>query len=141
MTIRAPYQLALAAALALTAGAATLPSRIAAAPDTPAAATTPQACFWAHNVDGFAAPDDRTVNLRVGMRDYYELKLFAPCLDIDWDHRIALRSRGGEWICEGAGLDTEIDTRSIVGHQRCQVTSVHKLTPAEVAGLGKNAKP
>jgi hypothetical protein len=137
MNTRAPIRLSLALALALTAGAAGTPMKLAAAPTT----APPAACFWGHEVDSFNAPDDRTVYLRVGVHDYYELKLFAPCLDIDWDHRIALRSRGGDWICEGRNLDAEIDTRSDIGPQRCQVDSVRKLTPADLAALPKNERP
>ena len=137
MNTRAPIQLGLALALALTAGATGLHSSAVADPAKPA-----QACFWARNVDGFAATSDqRTVNLRVGVHDVYQLTLFAPCEDVDWNQTIALRSRGSDWICEGNNLDAEIDTHSPIGLERCPVTTVHKLNPAEIAALPKGARP
>ena len=136
MRTRTPIGLAAAMALALTAGAASLPVTTAAAP------STPSACFWGHNVDNFAAgSDEKTVNLRVGVRDVYQLSLFAPCIDIDWAHHIALRSRGSDWICEGNNVDAEILSPSAIGHQRCLVTSVRKLSPAEIAALPKSERP
>ena len=136
MKTRVPIRFGLALALGLAAGASSLPAA------TAAPANTPRACFWGHNVDNFAATsDERTVNLRVGVRDVYALTLFAPCIDISWSHHIALRAHGSDWICEGANVDAEIITRSAIGPQRCQVTSVRKLSPAEIAALPKNARP
>jgi hypothetical protein len=98
-------------------------------------------CFYSRNVDSFAAPDENTVNIRVGVKDYYQLQMFAPCHDVDWNQHIALISRGGSWICTGNGLDAEIVTHSPIGPQKCQVRAIRKLTPAEVAALPKGAKP
>jgi hypothetical protein len=101
-----------------------------------------RACFYAPNVDGFSAPDDRTVYLRVGVRDVYEARLFAPCIDVDWNQRIAIRTRGSDWVCEGSGaLGVDIFSHSPIGRQLCPVTSIHKLTPAELAALPKKYRP
>ena len=140
MKFRTPLALAAASVLALTIGAANLPHGAAVARPLDHGS----ACFWGHNVDSFSAlPDQRTVYLRVGVRQYYELKLFAPCLDIDWDQRIALVARGGgDWICEGSGLNAEIIARATgLGRQRCQVTSVRKLDPDEVSAIPKRYQP
>ena len=125
-----------AASVALaTAGAAGVATSASNAP--PAG----QACFYANQADGFASVDDRTVNLRVGVKDVYQLKLFSNCPDIDWSQHLALRSRGGSWICEGNGLDLDIFTPSSIGPQRCPVTSVHKLSTAEAAALPPRQRP
>jgi hypothetical protein len=137
MPTRTSIRLSLALALTLTAGAASVPTIIAAQPAKPA----PAACFWARNIDNFNAPDDRTVNLRVGVHDVYQLKLFSSCIDVDWDQRIALRAHGSDWICEGDNVDDEIDAHSAMGPQRCPVTSVRKLTPEQVAALPKRDRP
>ena len=86
-----------------------------------------------------AAQGDRLVNLRVGVKDYFQLELMGPCPDVDWTQKIALVSRGGSTIC--SGLDAEIVTPSPIGPQKCPVKSVRKLTPTEVATLPKGAKP
>jgi hypothetical protein len=96
-------------------------------------------CFWAQNVNGFAAPDEHTVNIKVGVHDVYQMELFGTCPDVDWNNRIALVSRGSSNIC--SGLDAEIVTRSPIGPQRCPVRNIRKLTPAEVAALPKRGRP
>ena len=40
-------------------------------------------CFWTHQVNNFASTDDRIVNLRVGVRDVYQLEMLGRCTDID----------------------------------------------------------
>ena len=123
--------LAVAAAALIGGGAAP-----AGAADKP---SPPRQCFWNHQVNSFAAQGDRTVNLRVGVNDYYQLELFSPCPDVEWTQKIALISRGTSTIC--SGLDAEVVTPSPIGPQKCLVRNVRKLTPAEVAALPKGAKP
>jgi hypothetical protein len=98
-------------------------------------------CFWANNVDGFAAVDEHTVNVRVGMHDVYQFEMMGHCPDLDWTHKIALVSRGaGSFIC--SGLDAELVVpSSTIGPQRCPVDKIHKLSPAEIAALPKKARP
>jgi hypothetical protein len=94
-------------------------------------------CFFASTVSSFSAVDERTVHVRVGVKDVYRLDLFGRCPDVDWNQQIALVSRGGNSIC--SGLDATIITKGPIGPQRCPVSKVTKLTPEEVAAL--KAKP
>jgi len=96
-------------------------------------------CFWARSVNGFNAVDEHTVNIRVGVRDVYQMELMGSCPEIRWTERIALVSRGSSWIC--TGLDAEVIAPSSIGPQRCPVTTLRKLTPAEVAALPAKQKP
>ena len=102
-------------------------------------ATGGRQCFWANNVTGFRAVDDRTVNLRVGVREVYRLDLIGPCPDVDWASQIAIQSRGGSSIC--TGLDAVLIAPTSIGPQRCQVRTVRRLTPEEVAALPDAARP
>ncbi len=112
------------------------------AASTAAVAAPGRSCFWARSVDSFRSPDSETVYLRAHVRDVYELKLFAPCLDVDWAHHIVLRSRGSSFVCEGTVNNVEIIVHSVGGHrQHCQVSSVRKLTPDEVSALPKSSRP
>jgi hypothetical protein len=134
----APVAFALAAVLALDASAQPAPAP-AAKP-----ATAPRACFWRRNIDNFAAADDSTLYLRTNIKDVYELKLFAHCFDLDWVHRVGLESIGGfeSNICEGPNPGIDVVVRDIAtGRQRCPITAVRKLTPAEIAALPKAARP
>lgn len=101
--------------------------------------SSPRQCFSASSVSGFSAVDDRTVNLRVGVKDVYQLELFSPCGDIDWSNRIAIQARNGSWIC--SGMDATVIAPSALGPQRCLVRNVRKLSPEEVAALPGKAKP
>ena len=125
----------LAAAAALLAGG-TAPAAFAK--------TTPrydrQQCFYTRNVESFAAPDDKTLYVRVTGRDIYRFDMFGHCPDIDWNQRLALVSRASSWIC--SGMDAEVITHATgIGPQRCPVAHMQKLTPAEIAALPKRARP
>jgi hypothetical protein len=128
---------------ALAATAAALLA-LGTAASTPAFAKSPAApgknqCFFTRNADGFAAPNEKTLYVRVGVRDVYQFEMFGTCPDMDWSQRIALVSRGSDWIC--SGMDAEVVTRSTIGPPRCPGRSVRKLTPAEVAALPPKSRP
>src|SRR3954454_12372253 len=96
-------------------------------------------CFWTRQVNGFASNDNRVVNIRVGASDVYQLEMFGRCEDVDWNNRIAIVSRGSDYIC--SGIDAEIISHNPTGPQRCPVRNIHKLTPAEIKALPKHARP
>jgi Family of unknown function (DUF6491) len=98
-------------------------------------------CLNTRFVNGFSAPDEQTVYVRVGVRDIYRLKLFSSCLNVDWTQSVALRSRsGGSFICHGFDAELIVPNRGM-GPQRCQVSDIHKLTPEEIAALPKKDRP
>lgn len=98
-------------------------------------------CFNARSVNAFNAPDDRTVYIREGVRNVFELKIFGTCPDIDWNNRIALVSRsGGGYVCTGFDADLVVPDGPF-GPQRCTVRAVRKLTPEEVEALPPKHRP
>lgn len=112
----------------------------AAAADAPAAPEkAPKQCFWTQRVTNFASDDDRIVNVRVGVKEVWQLEMLGRCTDVDWTTRIAIRSRGSSHIC--TGLDAEVIAPSPIGPQRCAVKSVRKLSKAEIKALPKRARP
>ena len=115
-----------------------------AAASTPTLAQSPAApaknqCFFAKFADGFAAPDEKTLYVRVGVRDVYQFEMMGTCPELDWKQQIALVSRGSSSIC--TGMDAEIVTRTQIGPMRCPVRSVRKLTPEEVKALPPKSRP
>ncbi|MCR5878451.1 DUF6491 family protein [Phenylobacterium sp. J367] len=126
-----------ALAFAMSAGAA--PDAQTDTKATSNAAREARQCFWTRNVNGFAAADEKFVNVRVGVKDVYQFEMFGPCNDIDWSQRIAIVWRGGAQIC--SGFDAEIITPSPIGPQRCTVRNMKKLTPEEVAALPRRGRP
>jgi len=129
-----PLALAAVAALGLSAAA----PAVAKSPVEPAAKPKSQ-CFWANQVNSFASSDNRVVNVRVGVKDIYQFEMFGRCDDVDWNNRIALVTRGGNYIC--SGMDAEIISPTTIGPQRCPVSKIRKLTPDEVKALPKRARP
>ena len=131
------------AALAALAPSALAPSAQAGAQTSPPdRSSRPQnACFNVRMIDNFNAPDESTVYIRVNVNEIYRLKLFAPCPNVNWDQSIALQNRSGSsWICDP--LDAELLVRDPgLGRQRCPVSEMRKLTPAEVAALPKKDRP
>jgi hypothetical protein len=103
------------------------------------AASDVRRCFWANNVNNFQAVDENTVNIRVGVRDVYQMTMFGPCPEIDWANRIALKSHGGSSIC--TGLDAEVISPSSLGPQRCPIRDIRHLTPEQVAALPAKDRP
>jgi hypothetical protein len=127
-------------ALVLFAAAGLLAGSAQAAPPAPEKAAAPKRqCFWTDRISSFAAPDNHTVNVRVGVRDVYQMELFAPCPEVNWSQRIAVRSRGSSQIC--SGLDAEVIAPSSLGPQRCAVRTVRKLSEAEIKTLPKFGRP
>ncbi len=89
-------------------------------------------CFNANMVRDFTPRNERRVDIRVSRSRQYQLELAGYCPDVDWSQRIALRTRSGSsFICHG--LDAEIIVPDRVsGPQRCLVTNVRRLSPAEI---------
>lgn len=135
MKVFIPIALALAAlALADSAGSQPAPAK--------PVANSGQSCFWVRDVDGFNAPDDRTLYIRVGVRQIYKLTLFGNCLDISWKQHIGLATHGIDSVCEGTNPAVDVVDREVgIGRERCPVNAVHKLTPDEVAALPKGERP
>lgn len=111
-----------------------------AAAAEPAKQTRPaRSCFFTSQVSNFSAIDDRTVIVRVGVKDRYRLELFSPCYDIEWNNEIGITSRGSSSICNGAGA--EIISPGALGPQTCRINRVVKLTPEEVEALPRRNRP
>ena len=118
--------------LLIAASAATMAAcTMATQPSAQVAQGTGRQCFFVSQVKGFNAVNRDTVQVTVGPNSVYELKLFDSCPEIDWSLRIGIRSTGGgSSVCNG--LDAELLVPSPLGVQRCPVTNIRRLTPAEV---------
>lgn len=130
---------AMSRALLIAAALATLAESAVAAP--PPEAKPTRQCFSSSQVTNFrAGQDDRTLYLRVGVKDVYRLDLLAPCPEIDMSNQIAIRSRGGAMnIC--SGLDAVILAPGLRGARRCEVKTVQRMTPEAVAALPSRERP
>jgi len=97
-------------------------------------------CFYTRNINGFQAPDDRTVYIRVGVNDIYRLSLMVGCTGLTFRQGIGLESTPGDpWIC--SPIQATVVYRDTGIRNRCPVSDIHKLTPAEIAALPKRDLP
>lgn len=98
-------------------------------------------CFWKPNINGFQAPDNRTVYIRVGVRDIYRLDLMNDCIGLTFRQGIGLETipPGEGQICNALQATVVYNDAGI--RNRCPVTAIHKLTAAEIAALPKRDLP
>jgi hypothetical protein len=120
----------------------TLAAAIAAgaAQAQPGTRPAPTQCILVRNINSFNAPNDRTVYVRVGVKDFYRLDLMNDCTGITFGNSLALESSPGRsWIC--SPLEATVINRRIGMNQRCPVSAIHKLTADEAAALPKRDRP
>ena len=104
-------------------------------PRGPNHASSGRQCFHAGSINDFDARRNDVIDVRSGANRYFRLQLFPGCAYTNWTRQVALRTTSGSsWICQG--LDAElIVPEPGLGPQRCLVTSVRRLSDAEVAAL------
>ena len=126
--------------LSLTAAAATL-----ALVATPAWAKaervrSERSCFIRSDVEGFSAPNDHTVYLRVGISQVFRLDLMNECQGLTFRQSFGLEDRpSSPWVC--SPLEATVVYRETGINQRCPVTAIHKLTADEIKALPKHDRP
>jgi hypothetical protein len=98
-------------------------------------------CFYSHQINGFRAPNDKTVYLRVGVNDIYRLDLMSTCEGLRFRESIGINSipPGDSLIC--SAIQADVVYRDGGFNERCPVTTLHKLSPAEVAATPKGDLP
>ncbi len=124
---------------ALAALSAAPQGAVAKSPLEGAEAKASRQCFLARRADGFAAPDEKNLYVRAGVREVYHFEMFGHCNELDWAQKIALVSRASDWICQG--VDAEVITPTAIGPQKCLVRNMRRLTDAEAKALPKRARP
>jgi len=131
---------ALVAAMGMIGIGGVVASRGQAQP-APAAPKPENQCFYSRNINGFNAPDDRTLYIRVGVNEIYRLDLMNDCNGLTFRQDIALSDEpaGDAFIC--SPIQATVTYREAGIRERCPVTAMHKLTPAEIAAVPKKFLP
>ena len=97
-------------------------------PPAGAAAQSDRQCFLASNVNNFNGNPDGTVDIQVGVNQYFRLTTDGSCPNIDWKNRVAIQTTSGsDFVCSA------FDARFIVpdagmGPQSCNITAIAPLT-------------
>ena len=129
-------------AIRLAASAAVLAGLVLPAPMVSAqpASRSNNQCFYTRNINGFRAPDDHTLYVRVGVSDIYRLTLMTNCTGLTFKQNIGLESTPGDpWIC--SAIQATVVYRDTGIRNRCPVSDIHKLSPAEIAAMPKRDQP
>ncbi len=135
------------AALGLACAAALLSPTVSSAAEAASAAgckspAPARSCFFSRQLSSFSAAGEKTLNLRVGVNDYYQLKLLGRCTELPWTQVIGLQTRGGsDFICSGLDVTVIVPRPGGGAPERCMATSLRKLTPEEVKALPPKQKP
>lgn len=107
---------------------------------TAATAATAGACFRRSDVRNHTVGGPNTLYLDVAGRAVYRVEMSNACLTsaVSSDPLILQNHSGGQTVCKPLDLDITV---SAAGPSRCIVSSISKLSPAEVAALPKKMRP
>jgi hypothetical protein len=124
--------LTLAATLGL-AGAATAAGSANSSPGT---------CFFARSWEGWKAPNDKTLYLRVNHQDVYRVDLQVGSSFLTGpDPHLINDVKGPDTICTPLDLDLRVSPGSGEPAEPLFVKSLVKLTPQQVAAIPKKDLP
>jgi hypothetical protein len=99
-----------------------------------------QQCLYVRNINGFNAPNDRTIYVRESVDKIWRIDLMIDCTGLSFRNDFRLRSVAGDpWICEP--IQAEVSFRDLGIHEHCPVVGLHKLTPEEAAALPRRLRP
>jgi hypothetical protein len=129
---------------ALTGGAGPAgKAAVSAPPGVDAAALTSTGagkCFYRRDVRNHTVGDAHTLYFDVAGREVWRVQMSNPCLAsaVSSDPLIIRNDTGGQSVCRPIDLDITV---SAGGPLKCIVSSIQRLSPAEVAALPKRTRP
>jgi hypothetical protein len=128
-----------ATVLVLTLGAGTA-STLADEPATSAPAKP--SCFYIRDIETWkAAPDTRTIYIRVRSNRFYRVGLANRCSMLRApDAYLVTTSIGSDLICHPIDWQLKVAERPM-GAMGCLVHEITPMTPAEAAALPKKSRP
>jgi hypothetical protein len=111
----------------------------------PAVAQPPaqNTCFPLHQMQGWKAPDNKTIFIRVNVNQYYRLDLSASCPMLTMpDSHLITKSRGSDLTCTALDWDLSV-SESPPGAipEPCIVKQMTLLTPQDAAAIPPKFKP
>jgi hypothetical protein len=108
--------------------------------DTATTAPATDSCFRRGDVRNHTVGGPKTLYLDVAGRDVYRIEMSNSCLAsaVSSDPLILNNQTGGQSVCKPMDLDITV---SAAGPSKCIVSSISKLSPAEVAALPKKMRP
>jgi len=106
--------------------------------------TPPQReCFPINQLQGWKAPDNKTIYIRVNMNQYFRLDLAGTCAMLTMpDSHLITRARGSDTICSAIDWDISVsESPPDAIPEACIVKQMTPLTPQEVSAIPPKFKP
>ena len=128
---------AISGALALTGSALAQPA--GPAPHSKA----PASCFYAHDWQGWHAPNEHMMYVRVNTHKIYRVDFASSCQELTWpDVHLVTTFHGSDAVCTPLDLDIKVSDGG-PGHMAvpCIASGISELTPEEVAAIPKKDLP
>jgi len=132
--------LVVAGALSGAAGPAGQAATAAPGVDAAASAFEKSSCFRRGDVRNHTVGGPTTLYLDVAGRSVYRVEMGNNCLAsaVSSDPLVFENRTGGQTVCKPLDMDITV---AAAGPQRCIISSISKLSPAEVAALPKKMRP
>ncbi len=100
------------------------------------------ACFFSSQFQGWRAPNDKTIIIRVGINRFYRLDLAASCHTLTAPNaHLINRIRGSDVICRPLDWELMVDTSPGGFAQACIVREMTQMNRDEVAALPAKYRP
>jgi len=97
-------------------------------------------CFFTRDWDGWRSPDEKTIYLRVRVRDIYRVDLSYGSQILTWpDSHLINEVRGTDWVCKPIDLELKVANDHFA--VPLFIKAITRLTPEEVAAIPKKYLP
>ncbi len=115
----------------------------AALAQSPAPATPlKNECFFVRQFENWkSSADEKTMYIRVGMRQFYRLDLANRCVDASQPDVALVSKFRSDSVCSALDFDFKLRRSGIGITVPCIVKAMTPMTPQEVAALPKGQKP
>ena len=115
-----------------------------AQPSGPAHGTAPlKRCFFANQWQGWHAPNEHMMYIRVNMHQVYRVDFASSCQALTWpDAHLVTTFRGSDSVCTPLDLDIKVaDSSPHSIAEPCIASGLSELTPEEIAAIPKKDLP
>ena len=106
-------------------------------------AKPPARCFYAHDWQGWRAPNEHFMYVRVNMHRIYRVDFASSCQALTWpDAHLVTTFHGSDSVCTPLDLDIKVSDGG-PGHitEPCIASGIAELTPDEIAAIPKRDLP
>ena len=100
-------------------------------------------CFFANEWQGWKAPNDHVMYVRVNMHDVYRVDFASSCHELTWpDSHLVTTFRGSDTVCTPLDLDIKVTQGGPGGiPEPCIASGISQLTPEEAKAIPKEFQP